>query len=272
MDTAKQSIRHKLHRAAVQRMMWLGRMVDAPLTRLFLAFLIVTGIATLILGSYQEMEKYKILFLAISYISAFIFTIEFLVRLYVSPLYYGNHHWLRARKEYLTTFMGIIDFISILPFVGIYLFEGNTLISHLFDLGRFILIFKVLRYAHSFRTIQKVLSSIRYELMTSLFLLGTLIMFSAILMYYIERAAQPDKFTNIGEGFWWAIITITSVGYGDVYPITGLGKVLAGSLAITGLIAFSLPTALVSGAFMNHLQEERERKLEKGGNKKRRQL
>ena len=270
MDAKQQVIQKTKYRKAIRRMVWVDHIVDAPLTRIFLAVLIIMGIATLVLASYQEMASYKPIFQAISYISAFIFAIEFVIRLYVAPLHFGNHHWLRARKEYLTTFMGIIDFISMLPFTGIYLFEGNTLISHLFDLGRIILIFKILRYARSFRTIQKVLSSIRYELMTSLFLLGILVTFSAIFMYYIERAAQPDKFTNIGEGFWWAIITITSVGYGDVYPITGLGKILAGNLAIIGLIAFSLPTALVSGAFMNHLQEEREKN--NAINKKRRQL
>ena len=84
--------------------------------------------------------------------------------------------------------------------------------------------------------------------------------FCATLMYYIERQAQPDVFTDIGEGFWWAIITFTTVGYGDIYPITPLGKLLAGCMALVGIATLTLPTAIISGAMMDRLRIQREQR------------
>ena len=79
-------------------------------------------------------------------------------------------------------------------------------------------------------------------------------------MYYIEREAQPEAFSNIGEGFWWAIITFTSVGYGDVYPITTVGKIIASIMATIGVMTLSLPTAIISGSFVEYLQNHKNHK------------
>ncbi len=84
-----------------------------------------------------------------------------------------------------------------------------------------------------------------------------------MLMYYVERAYQPEQFDNITDGFWWAIATFTTVGYGDIYPISPWGKVIAGASSIIGLISFALPTALVSGSYMDYLQNNREKEKEK---------
>ena len=87
-----------------------------------------------------------------------------------------------------------------------------------------------------------------------------IISFCAILMYYIEREAQPEAFNNIGEGFWWAIITFTSVGYGDIYPVTVFGKVIASLMAMIGVMTLSLPTAIISGTFVEYLQNNKKNK------------
>ena len=94
-----------------------------------------------------------------------------------------------------------------------------------------------------------------------------IVSFSAILIYYIERDAQPEKFTNVGEGFWWSIITYTTVGYGDVVPVTTLGKFLAGFIAVIGIVTLMLPTGILSGALMSRLQQENAKKMQEENKK-----
>lgn len=232
--------------------------------RWFMGLLIITGITATVLNSYPEMAKYRNLFYVVAFFSAFIFTIEYVLRILSAPALYTCKHKWRARLKYLTSFMGIIDFISILPFTVPYFFKGDEFVGSAIEFGRIMIIFKLFRYSHSYQTIQIVLSSIRYELITSLSFVAIIVSICAVFMYYLESAAQPDKFSSIGEGFWWAVITFTSIGYGDVYPITPLGKLFAGSMAIIGLIVFALPTALVSGAYINYLQQpDKARKKEK---------
>ena len=155
--------------------------------------------------------------------------------------------------------MGIIDLIAILPFTAPYFFQAKV-VRDMIELGRIFLIFKILRYTKSFAMIREALSTVKYELLTALSFAMMIMSFCATLMYYIERQAQPDVFTDIGEGFWWAIITFTTVGYGDIYPITPLGKLLAGCMALVGIATLTLPTTIISGAMMDRLRTQREQR------------
>lgn len=239
------------------------RLLSLKPIRWLMGFLITTGITATVLNSYSEMSKYQNLFYVIAFFSAFIFTIEYVLRIYSAPVLYNSKKKWHGRIKYLTSFMGVIDFISILPFTVPYFFKGDDFVGSAIEFGRIMIVFKLFRYSQSYHTIQVVLSSIRYELMTSLSFVAIIVSICAVFMYYLESAAQPDKFSSIGEGFWWAVITFTSIGYGDVYPVTSLGKIFAGSMAIIGLIVFALPTALVSGAYINYLQQpENKRKKE----------
>lgn len=231
--------------------------------RWFMGLLITIGITSTVLNSYPHMKEFRNLFYAVAFLSAFIFTIEYVLRIYSAPALYPHNKAWSARLKYLFSFMGIIDFISILPFTVPYFFKSDEFVSSAIEFGRIMIIFKLFRYSRSYHTIQIVLSSIKYELLTSLSFVAIILSISAVLMYYFENAAQPDKFNSIGEGFWWAVITFTSIGYGDVYPITPIGKLFAGSMALIGLIVFALPTALVSGAYINYLQQpENKRRRE----------
>ena len=227
--------------------------------RFLLGALIILGIIITTLSSYEELAPFFLLFNIISFLTGFVFTIEWLLRLISAPALYKYQSFLKCRLKYLCSFMGIIDFISILPFTVPYLFSDNHLISISLEFGRIVLIFKLFRYSESYKTICEILSTIKYELLTSFSFIAIIVSFSAVIMYYIERDAQPDKFTDIGEGFWWAIISFTTVGYGDGYPITGLGKLIAGSMDVVGRIIFASPTALGRGAYMKYLKEKNQK-------------
>lgn len=217
-------------------------------------FLIICCIASVILQSFESLDQYSVLLFSITFFSSFVFTLEYALRIFAAPAHYPELSEYKARNKYLFSFFGIIDFIAILPFVLLYFFFG-TEIAKLINIAHVFIIFKMVRYSQSFQMIGDVVSSVKNELFTAYVTAGIVVCFSAILMYYVERNAQPDVFTDIGEGFWWAVITFSTVGYGDVYPITPMGKFLGGIISLIGISMIALPTGLLSSAFMNRLQK-----------------
>jgi voltage-gated potassium channel len=200
------------------------------------------------------MQDYLVLLFSITFFSSVVFTIEYVLRIIAAPANYPGVSEYRARLKYLLSFFGIIDFIAILPFVLLYLFYGSEIATFI-NVAHIFIIFKMVRYSQSFQMIGEVLSTVKNELFTAYATAGIVVCFSAILMYYVERKAQPEVFTDIGEGFWWAVITFTTVGYGDVYPITPAGKFLGGIISMVGISMIALPTGLLSSAFMNRFHK-----------------
>ena len=132
--------------------------------------------------------------------------------------------------------------------------------------GYILMIFKLIRYSRSFQLIGRVLQMVKDELITACTACGILLGFSGILMYYIEHEAQPEAFANIGDGFWWAVVTFTTVGYGDVYPVTALGRLLSGVICMVGIAMIAIPTGLISSAFMSLIQEKKRKEEEEHKN------
>lgn len=130
---------------------------------------------------------------------------------------------------------------------------------HLVVLAYVLIIFKLIRYSRSFQMIGTVLRTVREELVTAYTACGIMLGFSGILMYYIERYAQPQAFENIGDGFWWAIVAFTTVGYGDIYPITPLGRLLSSIISLIGIAMIAIPTGIISSAFMSMLIEKKQK-------------
>ena len=238
---------------------FISKILKSKWCRFFIGLMILIGITAVVFQSFDIKQEYKYLFQFISYVCAFIFTIEYILRIISAPMEYPGKHSLKSRIIYIFSFMGIIDFLSILPFILVY---HPTIKDYkdFIELGKIFIIFKAFRYTTSYKVIKKVISSVKYELFVSFSMASIIISFCAILMYYIEREAQPEAFNNIGEGFWWAIITFTSVGYGDIYPVTVFGKVIASLMAMIGVMTLSLPTAIISGSFVEYLQNNKKNK------------
>lgn len=225
----------------------------------FVLFFIIGSIFSIIYSSFDESEPYRSRLFLFNYLASFIFTIEYILRLIAAPVQYPryNRAW-RARLHYIFSFYGLIDFVAILPFVMIYVFTGTPHI-HLVVLAYILIIFKLIRYSRSFQMIGTVLQTVKEELITSYTACGIMLGFSGILMYYIERNAQPHAFENIGDGFWWAIVAFTTVGYGDIYPITPLGRLLSSLISLIGIAMIAIPTGIISSAFMNMLIEKKQK-------------
>lgn len=172
-----------------------------------------------------------------------VFTVEYLLRIYSAS----------SRVKFFFSFFGLIDLIAILPF---YLTLGMDLKSlRAIRLFRILRLFKFLRYGNTMEKIKKSFNSIKRELF--LFTLATLMLlyFSSIGIYYFENEAQPEVFASIFDAMWWSVATLTTVGYGDVYPITSGGKIFASVIVFIGLGLVAIPTGLIASSLTRAFQE-----------------
>lgn len=224
----------------------------------FVFICIILSVGSVILGSFSEFSVYHKLLNKVTYFTSLIFFLEYLLRLYSAPAEYPHLKQLKARMKYIFSFYGLVDFVAMLPFVLTYLY-WNTNHIHLIILPYIFIVFKLIRYSRSFQLIGYVLKAIKTELLVAYTACGILICFSAIMMYYVEREAQPEAFQNIGDGFWWATVTFTTVGYGDIYPITPMGRLLGGIISMIGIAMIAVPTGIISSAFIRVMQEKSEK-------------
>ena len=222
-------------------------------------FFITISICSIIGSSFEEMANYQMMFFSVTFFSSVVFLIEYIARIYSAPAMYPEMKSFRARMRYSLSFYGFVDFVAIWPCLLTYLFWGTPAV-HLVILPYIFIIFKSLRHMKSFQIIREALAMVKDELVTAYTACLILVGFAAILMYYIEHQAQPDVFRNVFDGIWWAIVTFTTTGYGDIYPVTYLGKFLGMIISLIGIAMIALPTGIVSSAFMNVIQQRQQQK------------
>jgi voltage-gated potassium channel len=225
----------------------------------FIYWLIIINVLAIILESYAVYRsEFANVFHFFEIFSVVIFTIEYLVRLYTASIAFEKYKASNSRWKFATSGYGIIDLIAILPFYLPFIFAVDLRILRVLRLIRLLRIFKLGRHSKALKTILDVLKETRSELSITFFVAFVLLLLSSTLMYYIEHDVQPESFASIGHSFWWAIATLTTVGYGDVYPITAAGKILGGITAIIGIGFLALPTGIISSAFMDKIKESKE--------------
>ena len=225
----------------------------------FIYILIFLNVTAMIFESHESVRKsFGDFFYFFELVSIVIFSLEYLYRISYS---FANNG-LKGVLNYIFSFFGLIDLISILPF---YLnqfinLDGRFLrILRLFRLTR---IFKFGRDSNSLKLFTKALVSVKEQLLFTLFLSALTILFSASAIYYLENEAQPDKFSSITESVWWATISLATVGYGDVYPITVGGKIFATIISLVGIGVVAIPTGVISASFVEEIYKERLKRKE----------
>ncbi len=176
--------------------------------------------------------------------SVAIFTVEYLVRIYLA----------KPRRRYVFSFFGIIDLLAILPF---YIGLGvDTRAIRAFRLLRLLRLLKLARYSAAIQRFYTALSIAKEELVVYLSATLVLLYLSALGIYYFEHEAQPDKFRSVFDALWWAVATFTTVGYGDVYPITAGGRLFTFFVLLIGLGIVSVPTGIIAAALAKARQLE----------------
>ncbi len=223
--------------------------------------LIIANIVSVILESFSNLQvTYRIWFDVFEIISVIIFTVEYLLRLITAVHKYPGENAFRAIIKYILSPMAIIDYFAIIPFYIPLLIKIDLRFLRILRLTRLLRILKVNRYSKSLQLLGKVLKRKKEELVVTLFVTMILMLLAASIMYHVESDVQPDAFPNIIASFWWAIATLTTVGYGDIYPVTILGKTLAGLIALLGIGLVALPTGIISSGFMEEFNEDKLRK------------
>lgn len=226
-----------------------GESTLATLVENFLVFLIFINVAAFVLESVPSIQsRHAGLFALIDWASVAIFTIEYILRIWscVEVPFLRRLPPLTARLKYATRPFLIIDLLAILPFYLSFLLPMDLRVLRVLRLFRFL---KLARYSPAMNTLVRVLANERRSLMGALLLVLTLLLFAATLMHHIEMEAQPDRFGSIPQSAWWAIVTLTTVGYGDAVPVTGLGRFVGGLTMLSGLIVLALPIAIIATGF-----------------------
>jgi len=230
----------------------------ARLVRYFLAIFILANTISVVLSTIPDLpHSFRMQLFGIISVCLFVFAIEYILRLWSctqNPTFTGRF---KDRLRYATGIYMIIDLISIIPIIFPFTFPKDYSMLHIF---RLLSIFKLARYTRHSDALQlmnRVFFKKREIISFLVIFLVFEILFASTVMYLVENAAQPDKFSSIPAAMWWAVMTVTTVGYGDIVPITPLGKTITGMVTIGGVLLLALPSAILAAGFMEERQKER---------------
>ena len=220
----------------------------------FIYILIFLNVGAMILESHASIKAtYGDSFHIFEIISIIIFSAEYIYRIAHASYKEGT----KGAFAYIFSFYGLIDLISILPFYLNHILKVDGRFFRILRLFRLTRIFKVGRKSKSLKVFTRALMSVKSELTFTLFLSVITILFSASAIYYLENEAQPEKFSSITESIWWATVSLATVGYGDVYPVTVGGKIFASLISLVGIGVVAIPTGVISAAFVEEIYKER---------------
>ena len=223
----------------------------------FIYLLIIFNVAAMIMESHVSIRNvYGNYFNVFEAISIYIFSFEYLYRIRLAYL----DKRMKGVKKYIFSPFGLIDLISILPFFLNQFVKVDGRFLRILRLFRLTRIFKLGRDSSSLQLFVSALKGVQNELKFTLFLSALAILFSASAIYYLENEVQPEKFSSITESIWWATVSLATVGYGDVYPVTVGGKVFASVISLIGIGIVAIPTGIISASFVEEINKVRRGK------------
>jgi voltage-gated potassium channel len=193
---------------------------------------------------------------AFEFASVAVFSIEYVVRLVLATREPGYEQPVVGRIRYALRPMMLLDLVVLLPVWLPFLFSVDLRTLRILRMFRIFRVLKLGRYSNSMHVLGTAIHARRGELGVAVFTVAMMLLLASSLMYFVENDAQPDKFSSIPAAMWWAIATFTTVGYGDVTPITGLGRFLGGLCAMLGIGLFALPAGILASAFSEAMQKK----------------
>ena len=213
---------------------------------IFIVITILVNITVLFLQTFDSMEPYMDLLKTLETITILIFCVEYGLRIWTARyLFPGESSWVSIRK-FLLSYDGIIDLLTILPFF----FLDGFIAFRMLRVVRIFHLFRINANYDSFNVIKSVIYDKRNQLASSVFIIFILILASSLGMYSVEHDAQPEYFRNAFSGIWWSVSALLTVGYGDIYPVTAMGRILAIFISFLGVGAVAIPTGIISAGFV----------------------
>ncbi len=224
----------------------------------FIILLIICNVIAVMLETIPSIhEPNKEFFHYFDLISVMIFTVEYILRVWSSTHHKKYEHPVYGRIKYVFSPEALIDVLAILPFY-LHAFIGFDLrVLRILRLLRFLRLFRLTAYMKSAKIVVNVFRSKFNELVLSLVLVLFLIIIASCLLYFAEHLVQPDVFSSIPDTMWWAIVTLTTVGYGDMIPITLMGKILTSVVSLAGVGLFALPAGIITAGFLEEMRKTR---------------
>lgn len=219
--------------------------------------LIALSVVSIILESFHSIAtQYNVVFRTFETVTVAVFSAEYLARIWTADLLYPNDK--HPRLRYILSFMAIIDLLAVLPHYLPFISADLRFLRmvRLLRLFRLLRIFKLGRYFDAFQMIVDVLRESAAQLAISVALCLFVMLFSAIVMYTVENPVQPEQFPNVIASLWWAICTLTTVGYGDVYPVTAIGRFFASVISLVGIGIIAIPTGIIAGGFSSAISKQ----------------
>ena len=231
-----------------------GSDVTSKICDNFLVFLVISSIFSVILGSVPEIDvKYSLELRLFEIVTVLIFTVEYLLRLWVAPIKYEQSK--RPKIKYIFSFYGIVDLAAILPFY-ISLF-GFGVDLRVLRAARLLRILKISHYNTALQDLALAIYDERKSFVSAIYIFTVALLITSSLIFFAENSRQPEDFRSIPDAIWWSLITLTTVGYGDVSPITPIGKIIGAITALLGVCTVALLTGIVGNAFSAQLSRKR---------------
>lgn len=231
-----------------------GRSVDA-----LLIVLIVSNVVLAIVHTMPGLAaRYGTFFWRFELFSVIVFSIEYVLRMWICTENPAYRRSVFGRIKYFFSAFAIIDLIAIAPFILPMIIPVDLIFMRVIRLLRLLRLLKLGRYSESIRMMGNILKAKKEEMAVSLTMSIILLLIASGLMYFIEGAAQPAVFSSIPAAMWWGAMTMTTVGYGDVYPVTPAGKVLAGVIALLGISLFILPASIIAASYAAEIQKKKK--------------
>ena len=240
-------------RAKLFKMVSVG-VIDEPINQAYDTISIIALLANLlvsVMATFDNLQAaYGNIFLLVEQVTVFMFGIDYVLRVITAPELYPEETPARAVAKYCLSLSGIIDLLSFLPYYLPVFFPSGVAAFRMFRVVRILRLFRINAYYDSLNVITEVLKSKKQQLLSSVFIIATLMLGSSLCMYSLEHEAQPEVFSNAFSGIWWAASTLLTVGYGDIYPITPLGKLFGICITFLGVGMVAIPTGIISAGFV----------------------
>ncbi|HMB89328.1 MAG TPA: ion transporter [Rhodothermales bacterium] len=230
----------------------------ARLFQWFIITLILLNVVAVILATEAPLyAKYEPYFEWFELVSVVIFTIEYVLRVWVCTEGEKFSRPIVGRLRYMITWGAIIDLLAILPFFLRFAPVDLRAIRSL-RLLRLFRLLKLGRYSRSITILVDVLKGKKEQIVLAILAVFVVLAGSASLIYFIEREAQPEHFGSIPQAMWWSVVTLTTVGYGDIYPTTVLGKMLGGLISLLGIGLIALPAGILASGFQEAVEKKQQ--------------
>lgn len=217
---------------------------------IFIVLVIFINLFATFFETFEESIPYQGILDGVELVTIIIFTVEYILRLWTADLLYPDKKRLAASVAFIFSFYGLVDLITFFPFYLPMVIPSGVVAFRVFRVIRIFKLFKINTNYDAFNVIVDVINEKKNQILSSFCLILILMIASSLCMYSLEHEAQPENFKNAFSGIWWSVSTVLTVGYGDIYPVTVMGKVMAIVISFLGVGIVAVPTGIISAGFV----------------------